>query len=186
MEPLDVKYFLMENLDMVKTTERDHIDRWLDEIKEQLPSLDLRVEAIVDRINGIQRRVRRMLDETLEEHGLTSGEWHVLGKLSRTPGGRRSAGELAANVELSSAAMTNRLDRLEKAGLIRRVPDETDRRSVQIEVTAKGRKLYERAVEAQAAKEAIVAEALDARQQDELNDLLRRLMLAFERREGRK
>jgi DNA-binding MarR family transcriptional regulator len=184
MEVLDIKSFLMENLDMVKTTERDHIDRWLDEIAEQLPMLDLRVEGIVDRINGIQRRIRRMLDETLEEHGLTSGEWHALGRLSRAPDGRASAGELAAKVELSSAAMTNRLDRLEKAGLVRRVPDENDRRSVQIEVTDEGRQLYERAVEAQAAKEAIVAEALNPKQQDELNDLLRRLMLAFERREA--
>ena len=137
---------------MVKTAERDHIDRWL--------------------------------DETLEEHGLSSGEWHALGRLSRASNGRVSAGELAAKVELSSAAMTNRLDRLEKAGLVRRIPDENDRRSVQIEVTDEGRKLYEKAVEAQAAKEGIVAEALDPAQQDKLNDLLRRLMLAFERREA--
>ena len=169
---------------MAKTQERDHIDRWLEEIRDRLPMLDPRVEGIVDRISGIQRRVRRMLDETLEDHGLSSGEYHVLGKLALTEGGRRSAGELAANVELSSAAMTNRLDRLEKAGLVRRLPDATDRRSVQVELTAKGRALYERAVDAQAAKEGIVAEALDTRQQDQLNDLLRRLMLAFERREA--
>jgi DNA-binding MarR family transcriptional regulator len=189
MEPLDVKYSFVENLDMVKTakqTEQDHIDRWLEEIREQLPMIDLRIEGIVDRIGGIQRRIKRMLDETLEEHGLSSGEWHSLGKLSRTPSGRRSAGELAANVELSSAAMTNRLDRMEKAGFVKRIPDEHDRRSVQIELTDKGRKLYERTVEAQAAKEAIVAEALNPKQQDELNDLLRRLMLAFERREAPK
>jgi DNA-binding MarR family transcriptional regulator len=189
MEPLDVKYSFVENLDMVKTakhTEQDHIDRWLEEIREFLPTLDLRVEGIVDRIGGIQRRIKRMLDETLEEHGLSSGEWHSLGKLARTPGGRRSAGELAANVELSSAAMTNRLDRMEKAGLVKRIPDEHDRRSIQIELTDKGRKLYERTVEAQAAKEGIVAEALTPKQQDELNDLLRRLMLAFERREAPK
>jgi DNA-binding MarR family transcriptional regulator len=165
--------------------ERDHIDRWLDQIRDQLPMLDLRVEGIVDRINGINRRIRRMLDETLDEHGLSSGEWHALGKLARAPNGRRAAGELAAAVELSSAAMTNRLDRLEKEGLVRRVPDERDRRSVQIEVTPAGKALYERAVGAQAAKEAIVAEALTARQQDELNDLLRRLMIAFERREAK-
>lgn len=174
---------------MVKTattTESDHVDRFLDGLREQMPTLDLRVEGIVDRINGIQRRVRRMLDETLEEHGLSSGEWHVLGKLSRSEGGRRAAGDLAAQVELSSAAMTNRLDRLEKEGLIRRVQDEKDRRSVQIEVTTKGRDLYERAVDTQSAKEAIVADALAPRQQDQLNDLLRQLMLAFERREGRR
>ena len=172
---------------MVKTAtsaEQDHIDRWLEEIRELLPTLDLRVEGIVDRINGIQRRIRRMLDETLEEYGLSSGEWHVLGKLTRSEDGRRAAGDLAKHVELSSAAMTNRLDRLEKEGLVRRIQDETDRRSVQIEITAEGKALYERSVDTQAAKEAIVADALSPEQQDQLNDLLRRLMLAFERREA--
>ena len=168
---------------MAETAEQDHIDRWLEEIRDQLPRLDLTVEGIVDRIGGISRRIKRMLDETLDEHNLSSGEWHALGSLSRAPNGRRTAGELASKMELSSAAMTNRLDRLEKAGLVRRIPDERDRRSVQIEVTEEGRALYERAVDAQAAKEAIVAEALTPSQQDDLNDLLRRLMIAFERRE---
>ena len=169
---------------MTEATEQDHIDRWLEEIRDQLPMLDLRVEGIVDRIGGINRRIKRMLDETLEEHGLSSGEWHALGRLSRSPGGRRTAGDLAKRAELSSAAMTNRLDRLEQAGLVRRLPDEHDRRAVQIEVTKKGRELYERTVGAQAAKEAIVAEALTAKQQDQLNDLLRQIMRAFERREA--
>jgi DNA-binding MarR family transcriptional regulator len=127
-----------------------------------------------------------MLDETLEEHGLSYGEWTVLSSLQWAPGGRRTAGELASKVDLSSAAMTNRLDRLESAGLIKRVPDREDRRSVQVELTKKGQALYERAVETQAAKESIIAAALDAKQQDQLNDLLRRLMLEFEKREPKK
>jgi DNA-binding MarR family transcriptional regulator len=169
---------------MTETAEQDHIDRWLEEVHDQLPTLDLRVEGIVDRMAGISRRIKRMLDETLDEFDLSSGEWHALGSLSRAAGGRRTAGELASKMELSSAAMTNRLDRLEKAGLVRRTPDERDRRAVQIEVTDEGRALYERTVDAQAAKEAIVAEALTVKQQDELNALLRKLMLAFERREA--
>jgi DNA-binding MarR family transcriptional regulator len=169
---------------MTETAEQDHIDRWLEEIRDQLPRLDLRVEGIVDRIGGINRRIKRMLDETLDEYELSSGEWHALGRLSRSPGGRRTAGDLAKKAELSSAAMTNRLDRLEKAGLVQRIPDEHDRRAVQIEITDAGRELYERTVDAQAAKEAIIADALTGDQQDQLNDLLRRLMLAFERREA--
>src|SRR5436305_15109198 len=129
---------------MTETTEQDHIDRWLEEIRDQLPMLDLRVEGIVDRIGGINRRIKRMLDETLEEHGLSSGEWHALGSLSRAPDGRRTAGSLAPKMELAGAAMTNRLDRLEKAGLVRRVPDERDRRAVQIEVSDEGRATYNR------------------------------------------
>src|SRR2546428_5899521 len=109
--------------------QEDHVDRFLEEIRDRMPTLDLRVEGIVDRIAGIQRRIRRMLDETLEEHGLTSGEWHALGKLSRSPDLRRSAGDLAANLELSSAAMTHRLARPAEAGLVRRVPAPTARPS---------------------------------------------------------
>jgi len=164
--------------------ERDHVDRWLEET--QLPgAVDLEVEGIVDRINGLRRRFSRMLDETLADFGLNDGEWKALGHLQLSgPPHRKPVGQLAKRADLSSGAMTNRLDRLEKAGLVRRIPDEKDRRSVQIEVTDAGRKLYERAVEAQAAKEGIVAEALDPAQQDKLNDLLRKLMLAFERREA--
>jgi DNA-binding MarR family transcriptional regulator len=169
---------------VVKTPpEQDHIDRFLDQVKQLLPSLDLSVEGIVDRVMGIQRRLRRMLDETLEEHDLSYGEWLVLGALTRAEGRRRSAGDLAGIAELSSAAMTNRLDRLEEAGLVRRVRDADDRRSVQVELTAAGRRLYGRSVETQAAKESIVAAALSPREQTQLNDLLRKLMLEFERRE---
>ncbi len=170
---------------MVKTGDQDHVDRFLQEVKARFPDLDLRVEGIVDRIGGIQRRIKRMLDETLEEHGLNAGEWHVLGALFRAPERRWSPGELSSYVELSSAAMTNRLDRLEQAGLVRRVPDASDRRSVQVELTKKGAKVYGQAVEAQAAKESIVAAALEPRQQDQLNALLRKLMIEFERREAK-
>ena len=171
---------------MTKTSTEDHVDRFLAEVGERLPTLDLRVEGIVDRVMGIQRRLRRMLDETLEEHGLSYGEWSVLSTLHWAPENRRTAGELATKVELSSAAMTNRLDRLESAELIRRLPDPNDRRAVQVELTKQGHALYARAVETQAAKESIVAAALDAKQQDQLNDLLRRLMLEFEAREAKK
>jgi DNA-binding MarR family transcriptional regulator len=164
----------------------DHVDRFLSEVAERLPALDLQVEGIVDRVMGIQRRLRRMLDETLEEHGLSYGEWSVLSSLTWAPENRRTAGELALKVELSSAAMTNRLDRLEGAGLIRRVPDPNDRRAVQVELTEPGHALYARAVETQAAKESIIAAALDSKQQEQLNDLLRRLMLEFESREPKK
>ena len=58
---------------MAETTEeQDHVDRWLTE--RELPGVDLEVEGIVDRINGLRRRFNRMLDETLVEFGLSEGE----------------------------------------------------------------------------------------------------------------
>ena len=86
-------------------------------------------------------------------------------------------------MELSSGAMTNRLDRLEQAGLVRRLPDPRDRRGVIVELTERGRETYQRAVGVQAKKEELVTAALNEREKKQLNALLRRLMLEFERRE---
>ena len=95
---------------------------------------------------------------------------------------RRSAGELARIAELSSGAMTNRLDRLEQAGYVRRLPDPSDRRGVLVELTAEGRRLWEKAIGTQAEKEALLASALNKAELQQLNDLLRRVMLEFEAR----
>ena len=52
---------------MTETAEQDHIDRWLEEVHDQLPTLDLRVEGIVDRMAGISRHpVHDSLDPKIE------------------------------------------------------------------------------------------------------------------------
>ena len=164
--------------------ERDHVDRFLEEFEQLLPGVDLEVEGIVDRIGGLNRRLHRMLDETLGEFDLTTGEWKVLHHLRQAgPRHRRSAGQLAERADLSSGAMTNRLDRLEEAGLVRRLPDPHDRRSVQVELTEAGRRAWEESASTQASKEALIAAALTKDEKRQLNALLRRLMLEFERRE---
>src|SRR5215471_12645133 len=136
---------MWNNVNMARTSEvkQDHVDRFLESIREELPELDLTVEGIVDRINGLSRRIKRMMEETLHERSLTWGEWKVLGLLRRSPGHRRSPGYLAVHAELSSGAMTNRLDNLERRGLIQRLPDPNDRRGVQVELTEAGSQAYE-------------------------------------------
>ena len=171
---------------MEKTQEQDHVDRWLEStFLEDIPNLDFEVEGIIDRMNGLSRRFKRGLVETIAEHGLTFEEWDVLGTLRRGgPPFRRSAGELAKRSELSSGAMTNRLDRLEKTGLVKRLPDPDDRRGVLVELTKAGQKAWLDSSGAQAEREALIAAVLSDRDKEQLNSLLRRLMLEFERREG--
>ena len=169
-----------------KTEERDHVDTWLDNAwLEDIPNLDLEIEGIVDRMNGLSRRIRRSLNAIIAEHGLTYEEWDVLGALRQAgPPFRRSAGSLAKRTDLSSGAMTNRLDRLEKAELVRRLPDPDDRRGVLIELTEAGEKKWVETAKVQAAYENLIGAALNKREKQQLNSLLRRLMLEYERREG--
>jgi DNA-binding MarR family transcriptional regulator len=167
-----------------KSSERDHVDRFLEEIGADLPSdLDLTVEGIVDRIGGINRRIKWMHDETLDQLDLTYSDWHVLTAL-RWAGApyRRKAGELARRADLTSGAMTSRLDALEAEGLVRRLRDPDDRRSVLVELTEKGRKKHQQAMGIQAQKEALLADALSDREKEQLNGLLRRVMLTLEDR----
>jgi DNA-binding MarR family transcriptional regulator len=162
---------------MKSTIERDHVDDLLEELKG-LPAVDLEVEGILDRIIGLSRRVRRVMEQTLnEEFDLTHGEFKVLGWLRH---GDHSPGELAANADLSSGAMTNRLDQLEQAGLVERRPDPNDRRGIRVFATQKGIDTWIAAFASQAEKEKRFASTLTKTEKRELNTLLRKLMLAFE------
>jgi DNA-binding MarR family transcriptional regulator len=191
LKNLDIEIVSTESLD-VKTickyyaaVEKDRIDLFLERL-EGIPDMEYEVEGIVDRINSLHRRFRRDLEQTLAEHGLTWGEWKVLGSLWRSHNDVphcSSPGELAEELEFSSGAMTSRIDKLERAGLVRRRPDPNDRRGVKVELTDAGSQAWLESTNAQAIKEARVAAALTKSQQRELNDLLRRLMLEFERSE---
>jgi DNA-binding MarR family transcriptional regulator len=160
--------------------QQDHVDRFLAEL-EPVDGLDLVVEGIVDRISGISRRIKRGMERVLAEQDLSYQDWQVLGHL-RNRGRTHCAtpGELAHKLDLSSGAMTSRVDRLEQAGLVQRRPDPEDRRGVRVELTDAGRERYEKAVSIAARREQFFASALTREEQHQLTDLLRKLMLAFE------
>src|SRR5688572_4223714 len=144
---------------MAKTEERDHVDEFLaSEFLGEIANLDLSVEGIVDRIHDLSKLFKKPLGETLSGYGLTHGEWSTLYALVRKQ--PRSAGALAKIADLSSGAMTSRVDRLEEAELVRRLPDPEDRRGVLVELTPKGKRTYRAATGAVAAYEAFIASTL--------------------------
>jgi DNA-binding MarR family transcriptional regulator len=186
MEMVDVKKLDIENPGMSPSArERDSVDEKLEVWLREIPELDARTEGIVDRINVLQRVIRKTHDDTLEEFGLSWGEVQVLSSIRYGGAPYQSTpGRLASQLGLSSGAMTARLDKMEDAGLIRRLRDPDDRRGVLIELTDSGRELWERTIAVQAEKESLVQATLSERDQDRLNDLLRRLVLAFTREYG--
>jgi DNA-binding MarR family transcriptional regulator len=159
----------------------DSVDRQLEAWAPELPAIDLAVEGIVDRVMTLSWHLKRSLEETVSTFGVNLAEWSVVRALRLGgPPYRSSPGRLAEQLKLSSGAMTNRLDRLEQAGLAVRLPDPADRRALQVELTEAGHRLWDESVGAQAAKEAAVVSALDELEKEQLNALLRRLLASFD------
>ncbi|WP_348627131.1 MarR family transcriptional regulator [Mesorhizobium sp. M4B.F.Ca.ET.049.02.1.2] len=84
---------------------------------------------------------RDHLNPLLSESGLNVGEFDVLTPLRRSGEPYRlSPTQLYESAMISSGGMTNRLDRLECAGLVERRPDPKDRRGKQIALTTGGKR----------------------------------------------
>jgi DNA-binding MarR family transcriptional regulator len=77
---------------------------------------------------------------------------------------------------ISSGGMTNRLDRLERAGLIERRPDPNDRRGKLIALTAAGMRVIDETITRHVANEEKLLSVLTLAEQEKLNDLLRKLI----------
>ena len=124
-----------------------------------------------------QLMARDWLNPLFAEHGLQPGEFDVLATLRRS--GAPYALTPTALYEaamLSSGGMTNRIDRLETAGLIERQKHPTDRRGVLVALTSQGKELIDKLVLLHVANEQRMLAALTAREQTQLGQLLAKLL----------
>jgi DNA-binding MarR family transcriptional regulator len=159
----------------------DSVDFCTEDITSKYSQIDPLVEGVVSRMSTIGKYLSRSFDQTLADYGLNHGEYRLLLRLAtRSADNRMSAGDLSRALTLSSGAMTNRLDRLETAGLVRRVADPRDRRGVLVELTEKGKRQIDSAVTEQAAKEIDSLAVLKPRELSTLNDLLRKVLVSLE------
>ena len=91
------------------------------------------------------RRVTSLYERETEALGLTVVEWYILRALYEQDGQMPS--QLARIVGRPPTSFTPSLDKIEKAGLIERRQNPTDRRSIKIFLTAKGKALRDEVVE---------------------------------------
>lgn len=164
---------------MLNGMPRDIIDELLEDWLEQRPDLDAAALGVVLRIQALEKLLGDQAAERLMEFGLHWWQYDVLSALRRQ--GEPyvlAASELADAGMLSSGAMTNRIDRLEDSGLVRRMNDPGDRRRVLVQLTARGRALVDRATVARFETAEAALAGLGARERKQLSDSLRRLLLA--------
>ncbi|WP_436702085.1 MarR family winged helix-turn-helix transcriptional regulator [Nocardioides sp. BYT-33-1] len=159
-----------------------HVARWKDHWLDL--AFDEVVEGVFVRINRIDRYLRDAKQRAVATVGLTDFEYNTLHLLMiRDTPGSASPTELATELGLSGAGMTGRLDGLEKAGWIRRIPSVDDRRRVIVEVTRSGMDVWRRAMDIRGAAEDDLAGALTERELATLNRLLKKVAVRSEERE---
>lgn len=161
----------------------DSVDAELDAWMAELPGVDPQTEAARMRLLRLGRQLDRALARTAEGHGMTLGDWEALSVLRRSaPPYQLAPTALAQALAITSGTMSVRLDRLLKAGLIEQVDDESDGRSRPVRLTPLGHRRWQEATAARTELERqLIGEALGSRRLEQLNRLLRRLMLELER-----
>jgi DNA-binding MarR family transcriptional regulator len=155
----------------------DRLDDLVGQWNAVRPDLDAGVMAEVARVLHLARLMGDRLSAKASEYDLQVGEGDVLFTLFRAgPRHRLSPTQLADSTLVTTGTMTNRLDKLEARGLVRRIPNPQDRRGLAVELTAAGRKLVDRLVDEHVANEEQMMSALSGREREQLARLTRKLL----------
>ncbi|MEU2224768.1 MarR family transcriptional regulator [Streptomyces sp. NPDC018347] len=155
----------------------DAVDTIIEQWARVRPDLDTRAMEVFGRIFRLARAMGDRMEQAYRPYGISRGEFDVLATLRRSGDPHTlSPRELSAALMLTTGGMTGRLDKLERAGLLRRSPDPHDRRGLQVTLTEEGLRLIDEAVGAGLAEESAALAGLDAEQAGQLAGLLRELL----------
>ncbi|MFI6354956.1 MarR family winged helix-turn-helix transcriptional regulator [Streptomyces sp. NPDC050743] len=164
-------------MDEGRQQRRDPVDAIIDQWAAVRPDLDSRAMEVFGRIYRLSRTMGDRMEKAYQPYGISRGEFDVLATLRRTGEPYTlSPRQLSATLMLTTGGMTGRLDKLEKAGLLRRSPDPHDRRGLKVTLTEKGLDVIDRAVGAGLAVQTEALSLLDDEQVGQLADLLRELL----------
>ncbi len=158
----------------------DRADRAVAQWNRERPDLDVSTMRVLGRLAECALVISRdRINPLFARFGLQPGEFDVLATLRRS--GKPYALTPTALYEdamISSGSMTNRIDRLEAAGLVKRAANPSDGRATLVMLTRQGLKLIDEAVQAHVRNQAEVLAALDAKEQAQLSGLLAKLLQA--------
>ena len=144
--------------------------------KAERPDIDASPMQVIGRISRLAADLDPLLAPVFTSRGLGDGEFDVLATLRRSGEPfELSPGDLGASMMVTSGAVTKRVDRLERSGLVTRRVSEIDARARLIRLTAKGRKVVDEAVVDHVANEERLLSGLSAAEREGLAGLLRKL-----------
>ena len=166
---------------MTKAQSTDAVDLILKQWHRERPDLDVSPMGTIGRIKRCSALLQPLLDETFAAFGLTAWEFDVLATLRRSGKPYSLAPtDLFSALMVTSGTMTHRLQRLEARGLVHRVPNRDDARSMLVQLTPAGLSLIDRAVEAHVENERRILAPLKQADLIALNMRLSRLLSVLE------
>ncbi|MFE5667457.1 MarR family winged helix-turn-helix transcriptional regulator [Streptomyces niveus] len=164
---------LAESLDRVARIQRE----WA----RERPDVDVRPQGVIGRLHRLGAYLTEELCVVYRKYGLGEGDFDVLATLRRAGAPfERAPGELAEHTMVTTGAMTKRVDRLERAGLVSRRASESDGRGRVVALTPQGRELIDRAFSEHMANERRLLSALTEGEAAHLESLLVKWLAATE------
>jgi len=162
-------------------TPRDHIARLVARRRAETPEVPLDGMEVFGRARRLTILSRPVIEGVFARHGLDTGEFDVLATLRRSgdPFELRPT-ELMTDLMISSGGLTDRLNRLERKGLIERRIAAGDRRSSLACLTGAGRALIDTAYAEDMAVEEEMLAPLSADERRTIARLLAKLLTGLE------
>ena len=158
---------------------QDAVDRIVGQWNAVRPDLDSSPIGVIGRASRLSRLIDRRLAENFARFGIEAWMYDVLATLRRTGAPYElTAGELVGQSMVTTGAITNRIDRLEARGLVERTRTD-DRRKVVVRLTPRGLDLVDEVVGGHLLTEREILSSLTSRQQAELAELLRTMLLGL-------
>lgn len=162
----------------------DAIDRLQQQWRRERPDIDVSSVGISSRVWRTARMLTRIRDAQLQQLGTDTVTVDVLAELRRAgPPYRLTAGELREISKISSGGVSQRLERLERAGLVERSISDGDRRVVDVRLTDAGRELIDSVLAELMVNDSAMLSDLAASERRQLEDLLRRMMAIVDQAE---
>ncbi len=160
---------------------RDEVDDLVAAWRTQRPDLDVEPMQVLSRISRLARHLDIARRGAFADHDLESWEFDVLSALRRQgPPFQLTPGALLRATLVTSGTMTNRIDRLAAADLVRREPDPRDRRGVLVTLTGQGQERVDAALADLLTRERALLAGLNAGARQNLADLMRILLAPFD------
>jgi DNA-binding MarR family transcriptional regulator len=160
---------------------RDEVDDLIAAWRSQRPDLDVEPFEVLSRVSRLARHLDIARRGAFTDHELESWEFDVLSALRRQgPPFQLTPGALLRATLVTSGTMTNRIDRLAAADLVRREPDPSDKRGVLVTLTARGQERVDAALADLLRRERVLLAGLTAEQRQHLADLMRILLAPFD------